>query len=129
MAKENRKHKDSVFTDLFENDQTARKNVLELYNALFDTNYTDEEVIKVVTLDQVLFMSFKNDVAFMVDNRRIVLSEHQSTINRAARWLICYFEHVENLSESLQISTEEACDKLKEPYEKYLEAKKRHIQI
>ena len=81
MAKENRKHKDSVFTDLFENDETARKNVLELYNALFDTNYTDEEVIKIVTLDQVLFMNFKNDVAFMVDNRRIVLSEHQSTIN------------------------------------------------
>ena len=37
--------------------------------------------------------------------------------------------YVENLSESLQISTEEACDKLKEPYEKYLEAKKSHIQI
>ena len=81
MAKENRKHKDSVFTDLFMNDETARKNVLELYNALFDTNYTDEEIIKMVTLDQVLFMNFKNDVAFMVDNRRIVLSEHQSTVN------------------------------------------------
>ena len=81
MAKENRKHKDSVFTDLFTNDETARKNVLELYNALFDTNYTDEEIIKMVTLDQVLFMNFKNDVAFMVDNRRIVLSEHQSTVN------------------------------------------------
>ena len=81
MAKENRKHKDSGFTDLFTNDETARKNVLELYNALFDTNYTDEEIIKMVTLDQVLFMNFKNDVAFMVDNRRIVLSEHQSTVN------------------------------------------------
>ena len=46
MAKENRKHKDSVFTDLFENDETTRKNVLELYNALFDTDYTDEAVIK-----------------------------------------------------------------------------------
>ena len=55
MAKENRKHKDSVFTDLFENDETARKNVLELYNALFDTDYTDESVIKMVTLEQVLF--------------------------------------------------------------------------
>ena len=50
MAKENRKHKDSVFTDLFTNDETARKNVLELYNALFDTGYTDEEIIKFDTL-------------------------------------------------------------------------------
>ena len=81
MAKENREHKDSVFTDLFTYDETARKNVLELYNALFDTNYTDEEMIETVTLEQVLFMNFKNDVAFIVDNRRIVLSEHQSTIN------------------------------------------------
>lgn len=81
MAKENREHKDSVFTDLFTYDETARKNVLELYNALFGTDYVDEEVIRMVTLDQVLFMNFKNDVAFTVDDRRIVLSEHQSTIN------------------------------------------------
>lgn len=81
MAKENRKHKDSVFTDLFTYDETARKNVLELYNALFDTNYTDEEIIEMVTLEQVLFMNFKNDVAFIADKRRIVLSEHQSTVN------------------------------------------------
>lgn len=36
-------------------------------------------------------------------------------------------EYVENLSDSLQISAEEACEKLKESYEKYLEAKKKHI--
>lgn len=81
MAKENREHKDSVFTDLFTYDETARKNVLELYNALFDTDYTDEEMIRLVSLEKVLFMNFKNDVAFMVGDRRIVLSEHQSTIN------------------------------------------------
>ncbi|MGN0354513.1 MAG: hypothetical protein ACI4EI_05510, partial [Muricoprocola sp.] len=37
-------------------------------------------------------------------------------------------EYVENISESLQISAKEACEKLKEPYEKYLEAKKKHNQ-
>ena len=37
-------------------------------------------------------------------------------------------EHVENLSDSLQISAKEACEKLKEPYEKYLEAKKGYIR-
>lgn len=81
MAKENREHKDSVFTDLFNYDETARKNVLELYNALFDTNYTDENMIQMVSLENVLFMNLKNDVAFIAGDRRIVLSEHQSTIN------------------------------------------------
>lgn len=81
MANENREHKDSVFTDLFNTDETAKQNVLELYNALFDTEYTDLEMINLVSLEQVLFMNFKNDVAFMVGNRRIVLSEHQSTVN------------------------------------------------
>lgn len=66
MAKENKKHKDSVFTDLFTYDEKARKNVLELYNALFDTDYTDEEVIQMLTLESVLFMDLKNDVAFSV---------------------------------------------------------------
>ena len=35
-------------------------------------------------------------------------------------------EFVENISESFQISEEEACEKLKASYEKYLEAKKKH---
>ena len=35
-------------------------------------------------------------------------------------------EFVENISESFQISAEEACEKLKVSYQKYLEAKKKH---
>lgn len=37
MSKENREHKDSVFVDLFYNDETADINLLSLYNALHDT--------------------------------------------------------------------------------------------
>ena len=37
-------------------------------------------------------------------------------------------EFVENVSDSFQISLEEACEKLKVSYEKYLEAKKKHGQ-
>ena len=36
MAKENKKYKDSVFCDLFYSDINAEKNLMELYNALFD---------------------------------------------------------------------------------------------
>lgn len=46
MSKENRKYKDSVFVDLFYSDETAKKNLLSLYNALHDTNLTDEGLIK-----------------------------------------------------------------------------------
>ena len=64
MAKENREHKDSVFTDLFCKDETAKENLLELHNALYDTNDTDPELIKVISLEDVLFKNLKNDVAF-----------------------------------------------------------------
>lgn len=46
LSKENRKYKDSVFVDLFYSDETAKKNLLSLYNALHDTNLTDEGLIK-----------------------------------------------------------------------------------
>ena len=81
MAKENREHKDSVFTDLFSKDKTAKSNLLQLHNALYDTNDTDPELIKLIGLEDVLFKNFKNDVAYTVRNCQIVLSEHQSTIN------------------------------------------------
>ena len=45
MAKENREHKDTVFVDLFSKDATAKKNLLELHNARYDTDETDPELI------------------------------------------------------------------------------------
>ena len=55
MEKENREHKDSVFVDLFYQDETAKKNLLSLYNALHDTNYEDETIIRKVKIDDVLY--------------------------------------------------------------------------
>lgn len=81
MAKENREHKDSVFKDLFYTDKNARENLLELYNALYDTNYTDPEIIQYIGLEDILFKDYKNDLAFVIKKERIVLSEHQSTVN------------------------------------------------
>lgn len=81
MAKENRKYKDSVFVDLFYRDRDAKKNLLELHNALYGTCYTDPEQVRLIGLEDTLFQNLKNDVAFSVDDRKIVLSEHQSTVN------------------------------------------------
>ena len=64
----NRKYKDTVFRMLFNN----KKEALGLYNNLFDTEYTDESLIDIVTLEDVLFIPRKNDVAFTMNGRFVV---------------------------------------------------------
>ncbi|MGI5100876.1 Rpn family recombination-promoting nuclease/putative transposase [Treponema vincentii] len=81
MKKNNRRYKDSVFVDLFSEDKTAKANFLALYNALHGTDYQSTAILKNIRLKQVLYMSFANDVSYLVDGKIIVLAEHQSTIN------------------------------------------------
>ena len=81
MEKENREHKDSVFVDLFYQDETAKKNLLSLYNALHDTEYEDEALVRKVKIDDVLYKNFKNDISFEVNGQVLVFGEHQSTVN------------------------------------------------
>ena len=59
----------------------AKENFLSLYNALHGTKLTAVGKLKNIRLEQVLYMAFYNDVSYLVDNRIIVLAEHQSTIN------------------------------------------------
>ena len=77
MSTSNRKYKDSVFVDLFSEDEKAKENFLSLYNALHGTDLKDTEQLKTVRLDQILYMAFYNDVSYLVDNKIIVLAEHQ----------------------------------------------------
>ncbi len=99
VTKENRKYKDSVFCDLYYSDETAEKNLLELYNGLFGTDLQDASLIRKVRLEDVLFRNMKNDVAFSVGERRIILSEHQSTItpNMPVRMLMYIAREYEKL--------------------------------
>ena len=80
--KENREHKDSVFVDLFYEDETAEENLLSLYNALHDTNYQNVKNIHKIRVENVLYKNFKNDISFEVDQKVIVFGEHQSTVNK-----------------------------------------------
>ena len=77
----NRNYKDSVFVDLFSEDEKARENFLSLYNALHNSHLNSIERIKNIRLDQVLYMTFYNDVSYLVEDKIIRLAEHQSTIN------------------------------------------------
>jgi len=76
-AKPNRKHKDSVFTLLF----SEKSNLLELYSAISGKSYPKSTKIDIVTLSGVLYMDQLNDIAFVLEDRLIVLIEHQSSIN------------------------------------------------
>ena len=72
----NREHKDRLFKFIFE----KKENLLELYNALNGTNYNNPEDLEIVTLEDVIYMRMKNDIAFVLDYR-MNLFEHQSTDN------------------------------------------------
>ena len=110
MSTSNRKYKDSVFVDLFSEDEKAKENFLSLYNALHNAALKDTDLLKNVRLDQVLYMSFYNDVSYLVDNKIIVLAEHQSTINPNMP-LRC-LEYISRLYESLFESKEKYSRKL-----------------
>ena len=110
MSAPNRKYKDSVFVDLFSEDEKAKENFLSLYNALHGTKLTAVGKLKNIRLEQVLYMAFYNDVSYLVDNRIIVLAEHQSTINPNMP-LRC-LEYIGRLYETLFESKEKYSRKL-----------------
>ena len=88
----------------------AKENFLSLYNVLHGTELKDTKQLKNVRLDQVLYMSFYNDVSYLVENKIIVLAEHQSTINPNMP-LRC-LEYVSRLYETLFESKEKYSRKL-----------------
>ena len=72
----NRQYKDTVFRMLF----SEKENLLSLYNAVTGNAYQNADDLKIVTLENAIYMGMKNDLAFMLETN-IYLYEHQSTIN------------------------------------------------
>ena len=72
----NRKYKDRLFRMLF----SDKEKLLELYNALNKSNYTDPDELGITTLDDMLYMNMKNDVSILLDDY-LSLYEHQSTLS------------------------------------------------
>ncbi len=71
-----RNYKDTVFRMLYRD----KSELLELYNAVNDTQYNDPEEFEAAGLENAVYMSMKNDVSCVVD-LRLNLYEHQSTVN------------------------------------------------
>ena len=82
MTKENKEVKNSVFVDLFYEDESAEENDIALYNALHDEPLPEGTEIQKIRVDNVLYMNMKNDISFGVGGKLLVFGEHQSTINR-----------------------------------------------
>ena len=72
----NRQYKDTVFRMLF----SEKENLLSLYNAVIGNAYQNADDLKIVTLENAIYMGMKNDLAFMLETN-IYLYEHQSTLN------------------------------------------------
>ena len=83
MTKHNRRYKDSVFVDLFGEDKNAKGNFLSLYNALHGTHLDGSAELTPLRLEYVMYMSFCNDVSCLIDNKIIVLAEHQKALETA----------------------------------------------
>ena len=71
-----RNQRDTVFRMIF----NAKRELLSLYNALNDTNYINEDDLEIVTLENAVYMSMKNDVSCLLD-MNLQIYEQQSTIN------------------------------------------------
>ena len=70
----NRNYKDSTFK-LFFNDKKA---LLDLYNAINGTSYSNPDDLIINTLDNAIFLGMVNDLSFIIDTT-LNIYEHQST--------------------------------------------------
>ena len=71
-----KRYKDTVFKMIFGN----RQRLLGLYNAMNHTDYDNPDDLDIVTLENAIYMSMRNDVGFLIYSQ-LHLYEHQSTIN------------------------------------------------
>ena len=78
-GKENREIKNSVFVDLFYEDESAEANEIALFNAIHDEPLPEGTKIRRFRVD--IYMNFQNDISFDAGGKVIVFGEHQSTVN------------------------------------------------
>ncbi len=71
-----RQYKDKLFRAIF----NEKKYLIPLYNALNNSNYTNPDDFVITTIEDVIYITMKNDLSFMIDSY-MTLYEHQSTFN------------------------------------------------
>ena len=76
MYKVQRNYKDTLFRMIYR----EREKLLDLYNGVNGTHYSNPEELEVTTLENAIYMNVKNDVSFILD-LSLNLYEQQSTVN------------------------------------------------
>lgn len=71
-----RNYRDSVFRMLFK----EKEELLSLFNAINETDYSNPDELDVNTLENAIYMAMKNDVSCVLD-LQMNLYKHQSTVN------------------------------------------------
>lgn len=71
----NTKYKDRLFRLIFH----EKKELLELYNAVNESNYTNPNELEITTIEDVVYMGMKNDLSFIIGDE-MNLYEHQSSV-------------------------------------------------
>ena len=113
-----RNYKDTVFVTVFH----EKAKLIELYNAIFDTDYDKDTAIDIVTIKDVLFRTLKNDVSFVLDKRFVVLVEHQSSINGnlPLRDLLYMSTVLKRMIDTKQLYREKHCASQDQPLSSYI---------
>ena len=96
----NREYKDRLFCKVFEDEE----DLLDLYNALNGTDYTNADDLEVNTLEDVIFLGMRNDKSFLI-NGTMNLYEHNSTLcpNLPLRGLMYFSRLYESYVETQKI--------------------------
>jgi len=75
--KTNREYKSSMLIQLL----SKKENLLETYGALKNKTFSKDTEVLITTLSDALFMEQMNDISFVIEDKVVVLIEHQSTLN------------------------------------------------
>ena len=99
----NRKYKDTLFRKVFNN----KKDLLSLYNALNNTEHMDDSLITITTIEDAIYIGYKNDISFII-NSELNLYEHQSSVNPnmpvTVRFSSVLYEWLRNKADKEEIS-------------------------
>ena len=112
----NTKYKDRLFRLIFH----EKKELLELYNAVNESYYTNPDDLEITTIEDVVYMGMRNDLSFIIGDE-MNLYEHQSTFcpNLPLRGLFyfssVYKAYIEPMKHKLYSTSE-----LKIPFPQYI---------
>ena len=85
----NTKYKDRLFRLIFH----EKKELLELYNAVNESDYTNPEELEITTIEDVVYMGMRNDLSFIIGDE-MNLYEHQRPFVRTFHCVDCFIFHL-----------------------------------